>query len=259
MKPPLQCIAWKTIKPTRPSSYDDFHAIQTRRVILNFLIMSVQRFVRRFDLIGMGSATQQPELSPETIRWKSVCLNIRSRTGSEQSLTNIWWLTEGRRNLSKVRKFIVPNQEVAEQHIRIHRRASPLEEDIPNEKLAAHQLPAYHERSLQPSFHTLLSTKTSHRNQSEPFAGYHWNRERYKEAFPRNHHCRLTEYDVVSPFPRGDKKKLLELSILNVKQYKADQLKQTEKLNPEQRTVRLLKEIQELHLDRAAHAHRMFW
>ena len=50
---------------------------------------------------------------------------------------------------------------------------------------------------------------------------------------------------------RGDKKKLLELSILNVKQYKADRLKQAEKLNPEQRTVRLLKEIQqELHLDR---------
>ena len=44
---------------------------------------------------------------------------------------------------------------------------------------------------------------------------------------------------------------MLELSILNVKQYKADRLKQAEKLNPEQRTVRLLKEIQqELHLDR---------
>lgn len=48
---------------------------------------------------------------------------------------------------------------------------------------------------------------------------------------------------------RGDKKKLLELSILNVKQYRADRLKQSEKLNPEQRTTRLLKEIQEqLHL-----------
>ena len=58
--------------------------------------------------------------------------------------------------------------------------------------------------------------------------------------------------DVVFTIPqRGDKKKLLELSILNVKQYKADRLKQSEKLNPEQRTVRLLKEIQqELHLDR---------
>lgn len=48
---------------------------------------------------------------------------------------------------------------------------------------------------------------------------------------------------------RGDKKKLLDLSILNVKQYKADRLKQAEKLNPEQRSTRLLKEIQEqLHL-----------
>lgn len=50
---------------------------------------------------------------------------------------------------------------------------------------------------------------------------------------------------------RGDKKHLLELSILNVKQYKVDRLKQAEKLNPEQRCVRLLKEIQEqLHLSR---------
>lgn len=49
---------------------------------------------------------------------------------------------------------------------------------------------------------------------------------------------------------RGDKKKLLELSILNVKQYKADRLKQSDKLNPEQSTTRLLKEIQEaLHLE----------
>lgn len=44
---------------------------------------------------------------------------------------------------------------------------------------------------------------------------------------------------------RGDKRKLLELSILNVKQYKADRLKQSEKLNPEQKSVRLMKEIQE--------------
>lgn len=50
---------------------------------------------------------------------------------------------------------------------------------------------------------------------------------------------------------RGDKKHLLELSILNVKQYKVDRLKQAEKLNPEQRSVRLMKEIQEqLHLDK---------
>lgn len=57
---------------------------------------------------------------------------------------------------------------------------------------------------------------------------------------------------VVFTIPqRGDKKHLLELSILNVKQYKVDRLKQTEKLNPEQRTTRILKEIQEqLHMDR---------
>ena len=49
---------------------------------------------------------------------------------------------------------------------------------------------------------------------------------------------------------KGDKKKLLELSLLNVKQYKLDHLKQTDKLNPEQRSMRLLKEIQQLlHLD----------
>ncbi len=50
---------------------------------------------------------------------------------------------------------------------------------------------------------------------------------------------------------RGEKKHLLELSILNVKQYKADRMKQAEKLNPEQRNVRLMKEIQEqLGLDK---------
>jgi excinuclease ABC subunit C len=51
---------------------------------------------------------------------------------------------------------------------------------------------------------------------------------------------------------RGDKKKLLDLSILNVKQYKADRLKQSDKLNPEQRNMRLLNEIKEdLKLDKA--------
>ena len=50
---------------------------------------------------------------------------------------------------------------------------------------------------------------------------------------------------------RGDKKKLLELSQLNVKQYKIEKLKQAEKLNPEQRSVRLMKEIQDaLGLDK---------
>ena len=50
---------------------------------------------------------------------------------------------------------------------------------------------------------------------------------------------------------RGDKKKLLELSEMNGKQFKIDKLKQAEKLNPEQRNTRLLKEIQDaLHLDK---------
>lgn len=70
-------------------------------------------------------------------------------------------------------------------------------------------------------------------------------------------------WEIIVPFPldleldgvtitvpqRGDKKKLLDLSIMNGKQYKVDKLKQAEKLNPEQRNTRLLKEIQEaLHL-----------
>jgi excinuclease ABC subunit C len=80
-------------------------------------------------------------------------------------------------------------------------------------------------------------------------------RERYNSRSP----------EIITPFPidialngitvtvpqRGDKKKLLELSLLNVKQYKADRMKQAEKLNPEQRSIRLMKEIQqELHLER---------
>lgn len=44
---------------------------------------------------------------------------------------------------------------------------------------------------------------------------------------------------------RGDKRQLLALSELNVKQYKVDRLKQQEKLNPEQKAVRLMKEIQD--------------
>ena len=43
---------------------------------------------------------------------------------------------------------------------------------------------------------------------------------------------------------RGDKRKLLEISEQNVKQYKIDKLKQNEKLNPEHRSMKLLKEIQ---------------
>ncbi len=59
------------------------------------------------------------------------------------------------------------------------------------------------------------------------------------------------EYDNATFFvpQKGDKKKLLELSIRNVKQYKLDQLKRAEKLNPEQRSTRILKTLQQdLHL-----------
>ena len=45
---------------------------------------------------------------------------------------------------------------------------------------------------------------------------------------------------------RGDKKTLLDLSAMNGKQYKFDRLKQAEKLNPEQKAVRLMKEIQDI-------------
>ena len=49
----------------------------------------------------------------------------------------------------------------------------------------------------------------------------------------------------------GDRKKLLDLAMQNVKQFKLDKLKQTEKLNPDQRAVSVLKEIQEkLHLEK---------
>ncbi len=50
---------------------------------------------------------------------------------------------------------------------------------------------------------------------------------------------------------RGDKRRLLELSEMNAKQYRFDRLKQTEKLNPEQRQTRLMKELQDkLHLEK---------
>jgi len=56
--------------------------------------------------------------------------------------------------------------------------------------------------------------------------------------------------DVTYTIPqRGDKKTLLDLSVMNGKQYKFDRLKQAEKLNPEQKQTRLMKELQEkLHL-----------
>jgi len=57
--------------------------------------------------------------------------------------------------------------------------------------------------------------------------------------------------NIVIP-QRGDRKKLLDLSLQNVRQYKLDKLKQAEKLNPDQRNMQLIKNIQEiLHLDKA--------
>ena len=71
--------------------------------------------------------------------------------------------------------------------------------------------------------------------------------------------------EIIVPFPidtelngvnffvpqRGDRYKLLKLSQLNVKEYKFDRLKQSEKLNPEQKNMRLMKEIQDdLHLEK---------
>lgn len=80
-------------------------------------------------------------------------------------------------------------------------------------------------------------------------------RERYKShskeiIVPFEMEMKLSDVTFTVP-QRGDKKKLLELSLLNVKQYKADRMKQAEKLNPEQRSMQLMKEIQQqLHLDR---------
>ena len=70
--------------------------------------------------------------------------------------------------------------------------------------------------------------------------------------------------EVIVPFPvelplsditvsvplKGDKKKLLDLSRQNVLQYKKDRLMQSDKLNPEQKSVRLMKELQDaLHME----------
>ena len=54
----------------------------------------------------------------------------------------------------------------------------------------------------------------------------------------------LDEITITVP-QRGDKKTLLDLSIMNGKQYKFDRLKQKEKLNPEQKAVRLMTELQQ--------------
>ena len=78
-------------------------------------------------------------------------------------------------------------------------------------------------------------------------------RERYKSTsreiiVPFELEMELNGVSFIVP-QRGEKKHLLELSIMNVKQYKVDRLKQADKLNPEQKKTRILKEIQEqLHL-----------
>lgn len=61
---------------------------------------------------------------------------------------------------------------------------------------------------------------------------------------PFNMEWKLKDADFFVP-QRGDKKHLLELSEMNGKQYRFDRLKQTEKLNPEQKQTRLMKELQQ--------------
>lgn len=78
-------------------------------------------------------------------------------------------------------------------------------------------------------------------------------RERFQSnareiILPQEISCNLEGVTITVP-QRGDKKTLLDLSLMNGKQYKFDRLKQAEKLNPEQKSVRLMKEIQDaLHL-----------
>ena len=78
-------------------------------------------------------------------------------------------------------------------------------------------------------------------------------RERFKSdakeiVVPREVDVSLENVKFTVP-KLGDKKTLLDLSIMNGKQYKMDRMKQAEKLNPEQKQVRLMKELQEkLHL-----------
>lgn len=74
-------------------------------------------------------------------------------------------------------------------------------------------------------------------------------RERFKSTskeiiVPFEMELQLNGVTLTTP-QRGDKKTLLELSLMNGKQYKFDRMKQQEKLNPEQKAVRLMKEVQE--------------
>ena len=75
-------------------------------------------------------------------------------------------------------------------------------------------------------------------------------RERFKSnakeiILPQEVNIDLEGVTITVP-QRGDKKTLLDLSLMNGKQYKFDRLKQAEKLNPEQKQVRLMKELQDL-------------
>ena len=75
-------------------------------------------------------------------------------------------------------------------------------------------------------------------------------RERFKSnakeiILPEEVNIDLEGVTITVP-QRGDKKTLLDLSLMNGKQYKFDRLKQAEKLNPEQKQVRLMKELQDL-------------
>ncbi len=75
-------------------------------------------------------------------------------------------------------------------------------------------------------------------------------RERFKShakeiIVPQEVNIDLQGVTITVP-QRGDKKTLLDLSLMNGKQYKFDRLKQAEKLNPEQKQVRLMKELQDL-------------
>ena len=77
-----------------------------------------------------------------------------------------------------------------------------------------------------------------------------WGSEAREIVLPFPVELPLNDVEITIPM-RGDKRQLLALSELNVKQYKVDRLKQQDKLNPEQKSVRLMKEIQaHLKLDR---------
>lgn len=71
-----------------------------------------------------------------------------------------------------------------------------------------------------------------------------WGSEAKEIVLPFPVELSLNGVEITIPM-RGDKRQLLALSELNVKQYKVDRLKQQDKLNPEQKAVRLMKEIQE--------------